>query len=371
MSTVYYFGLDVHKDTIQMAVMTNENDKVIENKKLSGDVSHAVNTVLKYHQNDRTLVVAYEAGCMGYTLQRAFASVNIQCLVLPANKVAATRNDKIKTDKRDAELIARMLRRGEAKSIAVPTKEDEAVRDLLRCREDLKEDLKRGKQRLVKFLLRLGYKYCEGGYWTQKHIKWMKGLVFENSFDKAAFEQYYSFIETMNARVNEISAKIIEVAESPQYKERVRHLRAFKGIDYIVALSLVCEIGDIKRFHNAASLMSYLGLVPSEFSSGGKRKRGSITRAGNGHARKLLTESAWHYTHGKTVGKRLEERRKGCGQFFIDQGDKALARLSKKYSKLVFVKGKNKCVAVTAVTRELVGFIWYVMKAEADDVKRI
>jgi transposase len=219
--------------------------------------------------------------------------------------------------------------------------------------------------------LRLGYKYEDGGYWTVKHIAWMKAIEFESPLDKEVFSEYLSYIETMNERVDRVTIKIIEVAESPQYKKRVKHLRAFKGIDYIVALSLVCEIGDIKRFSSAPALMAYLGLVPSEFSSGKKQVRGSITRAGNGHVRKLLTESAWHYTHGKTVGKRLIERREGCGQFFIDISDKALGILSRKYSKLVLQKGKNKCVAVTAVARELVGFIWYVMKVEADDVKRI
>jgi len=192
----------------------------------------------------------------------------------------------------------------------------------------------------------------------------MKTLSFDILVDKAVFEQYLYTIESIEERIGRVDLQIKEIAESPRYAERVRKFRAFKGVDYIIALSLVCEIGDFKRFPTAAAFMSYIGLVPSEYSSGNKRKQGGITKTGNGHIRKLLTEAAWHYTRPVQVSIRLAERRIGTSERVISYADKALNRLHGKYVKLVF-KGKSKQAAVTAVARELSGFLWGVMTAIA------
>jgi transposase len=213
---------------------------------------------------------------------------------------------------------------------------------------------------MLKFLLRQGHIYENTQYWTGKHRKWMKTLVFDMPIDKAVFDQYLHTIESIEERVDRIDLQIKEIAESPRYEARVRKFRAFKGVDYIIALSLVCEIGDFKRFPTAAAFMSYLGLVPSEYSSGKKRKQGGITKTGNGHMRKLLTEAAWHYARPVQVSKRLAERRVGTSENIISYADKALNRLHKKYVKLVF-RGKSKQASVTAVARELSGFLWGVM----------
>jgi transposase len=284
--------------------------------------------------------------------------------VPPANKVAKKRDSRIKTDKRDARLIGRELRNGSIRPIGVPDSADEAARDLLRCREDADEDMKRCKQRLSKFLIRHGYIYTEGDTnWTVKHWRWMDMITFAHGHEQTVYEEYRGQIKALEERLARLEREITETAESARYKARTSVLRAFKGIDYIIALSLLCEIGDFKRFATAKSFMSYLGFVPSENSSGGKRNQGGITKAGNGHLRRLLVEAAWHYAKGVRPGKRLEQRRQGCSAYAIEIADRALHRLNKKYIRLILNGGKHKNIAVTAVARELAGFVWAVQNA--------
>jgi len=364
MRRVYYIGLDVHKDNTQMAVLEKKGKELVSIKMIDSDPMKVVKAILPYKEEGE-VHVGYEAGCMGYTLYRVLTEKKIDCQIIAPNKVFRSgNNEKIKTDKRDATAIAWMLRREEGAEIAVPEREDEAARDLLRCREDIGDDLKRVKQRMLKFLLRHGHIYGNTRYWTGKHRKWMKTLVFEMPLDKIVFEQYMCTIENTEERIARIDVQIQEIAESPRYAERVSFFRAFKGIDYIIALSLICEIGDFRRFPTAASFMSYIGLVPSEYSSGKKRKQGGITKTGNGHIRKLLTEAAWHYARPVKVSIRLAKRRIGTPEPIISHADKALNRLHSKYFKLLH-KGKSKQAAVIAVARELSGFLWGVMNTAA------
>jgi transposase len=355
----YYIGMDVHKDTVQMAVFEETGDEPIYERRLRNDTGLIIKEVGRFSLEGRT-EAAYETGSLGYVIQRALAGAGIPCYVLPANKVAKKRRERIKTDKRDARLIARELRSKNIRPISVPDETDEAARDLLRCREDASEDLRRVKQRLLKFLVRHGHIYdSEGGHWTVSHRRWMDGIEFKHGYERAVYEEYRSQIGALEERLERLNRQVEEAAESPRYKAAVSKLRAFKGIDYIIALAVVCEIGDFRRFASAKTFMSYLGFVPSENSSGGKRNQGGITKAGNGHLRRLLIEGAWHYTKNARAGKRLEQRRQGCPVSVIDAADRALHRLHKKYVRLVF-SGKHKNVAVTAVARELAGFIWAV-----------
>jgi transposase len=216
------------------------------------------------------------------------------------------------------------------------------------------------KQRLLKFLVRHGHIYGnETGHWTAKHWQWMDKITFGYEYEKEVYEEYRSQIRSLEERLKRLEKRLTEIAESPRYKAAVGKLRAFKGIDYIIALAVACETGGFRRFADAKSFMSYLGFVPSENSSGGKRNQGGITKAGNGHLRRLLIEGAWHYTKSARAGKRLEQRRHNSPASAIDAADRALRRLHKKYIRLV-MKGKHKNVAVTAVARELAGFIWAV-----------
>jgi transposase len=355
----YYIGMDVHKESVQMAVYEEAGNEPVYERQLANDLSLLVKEAARFGQKGET-EVAYEAGCLGYVLQRAMGKAGITCFVLPANKVAKKRDDRIKTDKRDARLIGRELRSKSIKPISVPDEADEAARDLLRCREDISEDLRRAKQRLLKFLLRHGQVFGGGGsHWTAKHRQWMDKLQFAQGNERKAYEEYRSQIRALEERMKRMDKEVEEAAESLRYKAAVGRLRAFKGVDYVIALAMVCEIGDFRRFETAKAFMSYLGFVPSEYSSGGKRSRGGITKAGNGHLRKLLTEGAWHYALNARPGRRLERRREGCPANVIEVADRALQRLHKKYIRLV-MKGKHKNTAVTAVARELAGFLWAV-----------
>jgi len=363
MKKEYYIGMDVHKESVQMAVFEQTGDDPIYERRLANDTELLVKEVKRYSCKGKT-EVAYEAGCLGYVIQRAMEKAGIVCHVLPANKVAKKRDDRIKTDKRDARLIGRELRSKNIRSISVPEAADEAARDLLRCREDVSEDARRVKQRLLKFLVRHGHIWTGGSNWTLKHWKWMDGIRFGLEHERMVYEEYRSQIRALEERLTRLEEQVTETAESPRYKAAVSILRAFKGIDYIIALAVVCEIGDFRRFADAKSFMSYLGFVPSENSSGGKRNQGGITKAGNGHLRRLLVEGAWHYTKNARAGKRLEERRQGCPLSVIEVADRALHRLHKKYIRLL-MKGKHKNVAVTAVARELAGFVWAVQVSQA------
>ena len=356
----YYIGMDVHKSGVQMAVFEESGEEPIYERRMENDTGLLVKEVQRFSKKGKT-EVAYEAGSLGYVIERAMKKAGITCYVLPANKVAKKRdNPRVKTDKRDARLIGRELRSKNIRPISVPDATDEAARDLLRCREDVSMDMRRVKQRLSKFLLRHGHSYDNGGgHWTMKHWRWMDGLEFGHEHERIVYEEYRSQIRAFEERLTRLEKQVTETAESPRYKAAVSRLRAFKGIDYIIALSVVCEIGDFRRFEGAKAFMSYLGFVPSEYSSGGKRNQGGITKAGNGHLRRLLIEGAWHYAKNARTGRRLEQRRQGCPLDVIETADRALHRLHKKYFRLV-MKGKHKNVAVTAVARELAGFIWAV-----------
>jgi transposase len=222
-----------------------------------------------------------------------------------------------------------MLRRDEGESIAIPTEEDEAAGDLLRCRGDMRENLTGMKQRLLKFLLRKGKNCGSGRYWTGKYCKWLSGLKFENRLEQLTFEEYVDEIHRLEDKIGRLDKTIAETAESPRYAEPVRKLRAFRGIDCLTALSLVCGIGDYRRFPSAGAFMSYPGLVPSERSSGKKRKQGGITKTGNGHLRRLLTEPARHYARPNQISRRLAKRKEGTDETAIRYADKAVKRLQR------------------------------------------
>jgi transposase len=364
----YYIGLDVHKDSMLIAVLDDQKARpaektdsdVIGTWEVPANSPQLVKTIQRYQRKGKVFV-AYEAGCLGFDVYYFWGKHGIACEIIPANTVFRPGNKKkIKTDRRDAVLIARMVKRGEARGIHIPSREEESIRDFIRCRGDLVDDLTRTKQRIQTFLLRHGYRYGSDRYWTKPHIKWMSGLCFEQAMETESFQQYLSHLEDLTDRIKRMEKRIEEVAEQTEYREKVQRLRAFRGIDYLTALALVCEIGDFKRFPSAGAFMSYLGLVPSEFSSRTRRNQGRITKAGNTHIRKLLTESSWHYPRPVKVSKQLAERRIGTNELVIARADKAMQKLHDKYYQMIHQK-KNACVAITAVSRQLAGYIWGVM----------
>jgi transposase len=269
-------------------------------------------------------------------------------------------SDRVKTDRRDARTLTRALRNGDVHPVLIPTKHDEAVRDYLRMYEDVKGELKRAKQRLLHFLHRRGFRYNEGNNWTEKHRQWLKEVSLENALDLETLEEYYACVVELEEKRQRLGARVEEIALEDRYAEQVCSLKGFKGIGTLIALSLIVEVGDFRRFSTAAQFMAFLGLVPSERTSGTKRRQGGITKAGNSHLRRLLVEAAWQYRSYHPGSRRLAKRREGLSAQLVAYAHRAGRRLNKKYLRMLF-SGKRSQVAATAVARELSGFIWGAM----------
>jgi len=266
--------------------------------------------------------------------------------------------DRIKTDRRDARALAMALRAGTVTEVRAPSREEEAVREVCRCREDVREDLLRARHRLLMMLLRRGLVYREGRAWTQGHRRWLRAIELEHEGERVVFEDLLLSIEQLEARLAAIGRELDAVAQRGPYREPVGWLRTMRGIDTVTAVTIVAELHGVERFTSARQLMGYLGLVPSEHSSGERRRRGAITKAGNRHVRRLVVEAAWHYQHRPGVGQALARRRHGQPQWAIAIADRAQVRLHRRMMRLVLGRGKHKNIAVTAIARELVGFIW-------------
>lgn len=361
MRSIVYVGMDVHKETIAIAVFRDSNNNVEFERQIRNEPGRIRKFFNKLKEKEENILSCYEAGPTGFALYRILEEMNISCYVAAPSLLPRKPGDRIKTDKRDAIMLAKVLRNGEITSVHVPTRSDEAVRDYLRMCNNTRSDLKKQKQRLLMFLLSMGKKY-DKGYWTVAHRKWLKSLEFEEKLSKSVFDEYYITICELEEKIDRLKEKIEEISAEARYAEKVSKLRCFKGIDTLTALTFVAEIGDFRRFGKAQAFMAYLGLVPSEYSSGGQRKQGSITKAGNSRLRKLLIESSWHYKY-YVPSKRLSMRRKGQAPETIAYADKAGRRLNRKYSKLMY-RGKLPQKTVTAVARELSGFIWGMMTGE-------
>jgi transposase len=291
--------------------------------------------------------------------------MEITCYVAAPSLLPRKPGDRIKTDKRDAIILAKFLRNQEIVPVHVPTRSDESVRDFLRMCNAIKNDHKRQKQRLMLFLLRIVKKYETGKkYWTGPHRAWLKSLQFDEKIHKFTFDIQYTAILEQEAKLIILKEKIEEISVETRYADKVSKLRCFKGIDTLTALTFIAEIGDFRRFGKAHEFMAYLGLVPSEHSSGEKRKVGAITKAGNSRLRRLLIESGWHYRQ-YAVSKRLTLRRIGQSPGTIAYADKAWKRLSRKFTKLMH-RGKTPQKIVTAIARELSGFIWGMMNGKIE-----
>jgi len=315
-------------------------------------------------QREGALRVCYEAGPSGYDLYRQFTALGIPCQVMAPALTPRRPGDRIKTNRRDAAKLVRLFRAGELTPIHVPDEAAEAVRDLLRCREDVQEDLLRWRHRLGKFLARHGRVYREGRNWTQRHWTWLRSQRFTLPALERTLTEYRFTVEQLLARVADLDREIAALAATAPYGEHVGWLRCFRGIDTLGALTLLAELGDVARFPHPRELMAYLGLVPSEASTGEDARRGSITKAGNTHARRVLVEAGWHYRHPPRLGTALARRSQGQPQAVLAQAWRAQQRLHRRYRHLVG-HGKRPPVAVVAIARELVGFLWAALTPRA------
>jgi len=266
--------------------------------------------------------------------------------------------ERIKTDRRDAKKLAEYWRSGSLTVVEPPTPEQEAIRDLVRCREAVMQDRLRWRHRLGKMLLRRGLVYREGRAWTMRHRSWLRSLRWEQPSDEIVFTEYLMAVELLEERLRVLEQRLAEVAASDPYRERVGWLRCFRGIDTVSAMTVLAELHGIERFDSPRRLMAFLGLVPGERSSGETERRGGITKTGNSHVRRVLIEAAWHYRHRPGVGASLRKRREGQPAPVIALADRASRRLSARYQRLAVTLGKPSPKVVTAIARELAGFLW-------------
>ncbi len=352
-----YVGLDAHKKEISVAMFTADRDSAVE-WSIPNDVRSIRRMVRKVvKEGGDSVLFCYEAGPLGYTLCRRIMAEGCDCQVVAPSLIPKKPGERVKTDRRDARNLGSLLRAGLLTEVEPPTEEEESVRNLCRCRESVKIDLRRCRARLNHFLLRHGFIYTDGSNWTQKYYLWVRGLEFEHDADRVTFNQYLFFVEQLEAQLNGLNRHMEEFASREPYREAVGRLRCFRGIDTVTALTVVTELYQFGRFSHPRELMSFLGLTPGERSSADTRRRGSITKCGNAHVRRVLIEAAWHYQARPAVGAVLRKRRRDQPEHIISIADKAQRRLHDRYWKLVF-RGKSKNKAVTAVARELVGFIW-------------
>jgi transposase len=300
----------------------------------------------------------YEAGPCGFELQRFLSGRQVSCDIIAPSLIPRRSGDRIKTDRRDARQLAILYRAGALTAIHIPTEQEEAARDLLRCREDIRADLLRARHRLSKFLLRHGRRFTgTKKAWTRGHAAWLRTQTWPMTALAQTHAAYQRAVDEAVARLRSVEDDLRTVLDLEPLRRRVQRLRCFRGIDDLTALTIAAELGDPRRFASAPRTMAFVGLVPSEHSSGTKHARGAITKTGNAHLRRVLVEAAWHYRHRPFVGGALRRRQQGAPAAIIAQAWTAQQRLHRRYHRLAG-RGKPHQHVITAVARELTGFVW-------------
>lgn len=358
-----YVGLDVHKESIAVSVA----DPGREAARFIGTVGPRLPELLKALRplgKPQQVLVAYEAGPCGYGLARQLQANDYRCEVIAVAKTPRRPGDRVKTDRRDSLLLARYLRSGELTPVVIPDARDEAIRDLSRAREDAVRARLKARQQLKAMLLRLGVRYEGKTSWTAAHERYLSTVTFAHPAQDIAFAEYRIAVREANDRVHRITAALLEQVESWRFAPVVAALATLRGVDFVTAVTLVSELGDLTRFAHPKNLMSYLGLVPSEYSTGETRAQGSITKTGNGHARRVLIESAWNYRFPARLSRDLEVRAEAQSKEVRDIAWRAQLRLCSRYRRLA-ARGMNKNKLCVAIARELSAFVWDVARHTA------
>ncbi len=353
-----FVAMDTHKAKISVALAEAGRDREVrflgEIVNRPDAIKRLVDKLAKRHGR---LSFCYEAGPCGYGIHRRITRLGHDCMVVAPSLIPTRPGDRVKTNRRDAVSLARLHRAGELTAVWVPDAAHEAMRDLVRARTSAVEDLRRARQRLQGFVLRHDRVYSGRTSWTQAHRRWLAGLAFDHPAQQIVFQEYIHAIDDAEARRDRLSGQIGELLPSWPMAPLVAALQAMRGVALLAAVTLVAEIGDFRRFANPRQLMAYLGLVPSERSSGKKVTRGRITKAGNSHARRVLVEGAWTYRMQARVSPVLHARLDGLPREVGEIGWKAQVRLCARYRRLA-AKGKPKNLVTTAIAREMAAFAW-------------
>ena len=364
-SSKIHVGMDLHKDTVMIAVLPEEAEKPTIVKQLAND-ERSLRRFLAGIAEEGELRCCYEASGAGYVLQRAIERWGHHCEVIAPALIPTRPGHRRKQDRFDAIELATQHRAGLLVPVRIPSEAEERVRDLVRCRETFQREILKSRHYILKFLRRRGFVFRDGSNWTQKHLTWIRSLLGCDELaaeDRDVLGEYLALLEYKVDRRDELDRKIEQIAVTPVYKEaisRLRGLRGLRGVDTHGAMVLRSELGDLRRFGSPRQLMAYVGLVPSEHSSGSRKHRGSITKAGNSHCRHVLVQAAWSYRYPPRVGARLRERQEGLPPEVVAHSWKAQHRLHKLFRRIEQRRGSR--IAVVAVVRELAGFVWAVLQ---------
>jgi transposase len=355
-----WVGLDVARDAIAVGVLDGSSESAPRLEKVAHDEVSIRRLVSRLGEPSR-LRVCYEAGPTGYELYRLLASMRVACEVVAPSLVPVAPGEKVKTDRRDARRLVRLYRAGELVTVRVPTREEEGCRDLCRLRGAAVFDRGRARQRLGSFLLRRHLVYRDGSPWTLKHRRWLRSLSFNDPGTQATFAHLLASVER-ELRVSAIDADLAGFFERGLFVDEVARLAAYRGIDQLSALAMASEVCDWRRFPAPAKFMGFVGLVPSEYSTGASTRRYGITKAGNAHVRHTLVEAAWAYRYPARVSPELQRRHQGLPPDVVARSWAAQIRLCGRFQRLAARKDRRTVVA-TAVARELAGFVWAEMTA--------
>ncbi len=362
MNTVKFIGMDVHKKTITIASADAGRD---DQPRLYGTIANDLNALDKFCRNlistSTQARFAYEAGPCGYGIYRHLTQKGFDCMVAAPSMIPKKSGDRIKNDRRDATNLARLHRSGELTAVFVPNEQDEAMRDLTRAREDAVIATKKAKQRLKAFLLRNRLIFNGGSKWTKAFFRWLSDIAMSHPAQQIVLQEYIDTVIECQNRVDRLSDQIRQLVPEWRLAPMVSALQAARGVSIITAVTVLAELGDLTRFKKPTQLMAYLGLIPSENSSGPRIKRGGITKTGNGHVRRTLIEAAWSYRMQARVSRVLLKRQRNLSDQVCQIAWKAQVRLCARYRRLV-AKGKSKQKVVTAIARELCAFLWAIAK---------
>jgi transposase len=348
-------GMDVHKDSIDVAIADAKEARLFG--RIGGEAAALDRAIRKLRAVHRDPVFVYEAGPCGFWIYRRLRAQGLGCMVVSPSMTPRRAGDRVKTDRRDALQLARLARAGELEPIYVPDSRDEAIRDLVRAREDAVNMQRQARQRLQALLLRNEIRYVGKSSWTAAHRRWIAHLKLPDPAQQIAFEEYVAAVEEAGARLERLASAIAAQLEHWRWRPLVEALQAFRGISAIHAVRIVAELGDLTRFASARRLMGYLGMIPSEDSSGRRRRQGSITKAGNSSARRAFIEAGWAYAHPARVSWVIARRQTGLARNVTDLAWRAQLRLCARFRKLS-ARGLNRNKIVVAIARELSGFVW-------------